>query len=350
MLDDEEQHKLSALFHPYAVDESKRVERDNVRFVHYTSAEAAVSILKNRTVWMRDSRVMNDFSEIEYGLNRLSKAYRGPIGDRLKRCLEGAASGITDEIVQRFEGWSQRFTKCTYLACVSEHAPTEDLHGRLSMWRAYGGRTSVALVMNNRPFFSTSDVLKAYASPVLYADQDRFDREFERVTQGIEPLGAMLRMMGRESLRDRIFNVFLFAALCTKHPGFHEEQEWRVIHAAEMHPSKHLAKDLEVVRGAPQFVYKIPLKDIDDEGGRHRVLGSRGTRPVGPRDHWPVRRRPRGVGRVRPPTRAGRCSGPGRAGFCFGDSASQLTDTPQSRTRVSTKLFCDRLEPPPTFD
>lgn len=216
---------------------------------------------------MRDSRVMNDFSEIEYGLNRLKKAYHGPIGGRLKRCLEGAASGITDEIVERFDGWSQRFTRCTYLACVSEHAPSEDLHGRLSMWRAYGGRTSVALVMNNRPFLSTSDVLKAYASPVLYADQDRFDREFERVTQGIEPLGAMLRMMGRETLRDRIFNVFLFAALCTKHPGFHEEQEWRVIHAAEMHPSKHLAKDLEVVRGAPQFVYKIPLKDIDDEEG-----------------------------------------------------------------------------------
>ena len=29
----------------------------------------------------------------------------------------------------------------TYITCVSEHQDSEDKHGRLSMWRAFGGGT-----------------------------------------------------------------------------------------------------------------------------------------------------------------------------------------------------------------
>jgi len=42
---------------------------ENVRFVHYTSAAAAVGIVSTKSIWMRNVTCMNDFSEIDYGLH-----------------------------------------------------------------------------------------------------------------------------------------------------------------------------------------------------------------------------------------------------------------------------------------
>lgn len=267
----EEDMQLFERFHPFFAQQYRRILDGNIRFVHYTSAEAAMSIASSRTMWMRNARLMNDFSEIEYGLERVVRAYHGPIGDRFKRCIERAAPGLIDEIVKLIDGWSPHNLSNTYLMCVSEHAGEgaehEDLNGRLSMWRAYGKRTSVALVLNHKPFLAPSDVLKAYSSPVLYADQNRFDAEFDRFTTGLEDIGPILSSFDRERLRTGIFNALHFSILCTKHTGFSEEREWRVIYSAAMHPSKHLLKKVEMVGGVPQFVYKIPLKNIADEDG-----------------------------------------------------------------------------------
>jgi hypothetical protein len=60
--------------------------------------------------------------------------------------------------------------------------------------------------------------------------------------------------------------MLAFAAVCTKHPGFGKEVEWRVLHAPWWEKSAYLKKELEVVQGVPQAVYKIPLKDIPEAG------------------------------------------------------------------------------------
>ena len=48
-----EDRKHAELFHPYLLGEQDRIENKNVRFVHYTSADAAVKILKGRSIWLR---------------------------------------------------------------------------------------------------------------------------------------------------------------------------------------------------------------------------------------------------------------------------------------------------------
>lgn len=58
----------------------------------------------------------------------------------------------------------------------------------------------------------------------------------------------------------------MFAGLCTKHPGYVEEKEYRVVHCPRLHPSTRLIKAVEIIGGAPQIVYKIPLQNIPDEG------------------------------------------------------------------------------------
>lgn len=51
-----------------------------------------------------------------------------------------------------------------------------------------------------------------------------------------------------------------------KHPGFHEEREWRVIYSPRFERSERLVADIQIIHGAPQRIFKIPLKDFPEEG------------------------------------------------------------------------------------
>jgi len=254
------------IFHPYATTQIKRVAALNCRFAHYTNAEAAIKILQSREVWMRSSSCMVDFREIEYGLECLSEAYEGTEGSKLKKLLDEVASGFVDAFQGLFNAWIPHFRDQTYLTCFSEHDPEEDQFGRLSMWRAFGTAIRVALVFNNKPFLSSSNALSVYSSPVGYFSRSQFQAEFARVVAGVESEQGFLRERGKEDVMAYLFQAFKMSALCTKHPGFHEEKEWRVIHSPTQEPSERVLCHTEVIGGVPQPVYKIPLRNFPDEG------------------------------------------------------------------------------------
>jgi Protein of unknown function (DUF2971) len=165
-----------------------------------------------------------------------------------------------------FNAWLPGIRRDTYMTCVSEHLPEEDNHGRLSMWRAYGGPTGVALVLNSGVMFSESHALGAYASPVASLGPDAFAVEVMQVARNIEEEAKYIRSLYREAVRTIAFDMLRFAVLCTKHPGFHEEREWRVVASPAMHPSPLLVPSVEVVRGTPQTVLKIDLQNHPDQG------------------------------------------------------------------------------------
>jgi hypothetical protein len=264
-----DQERLFKIFHPYAATQQIAAFSNGIRFVYYTRAETATSILKNRQIWMRKSMCMNDFSEVDYGLQCLIEAVRSnDVGKRFLSALDSLFEGLGLEIIKLFDSWTWHLRTDSYFTCVSEHKIEEDILGRLSMWRAYGGMNGVALVMNNAAFQADapSDVLKIYASPVAYLESNRFSEEFGKVITNIENESEFLRQQGRQEIGNRIFRMLAFAAVCTKHPGFKEELEWRVIHCPWWQNSPHVVKEVEVVGGTPQLVSKIPLKDIPEEG------------------------------------------------------------------------------------
>ena len=253
------------IFFPYAFERQKAVKSQGTRFVHYTRADAAMSIIKTKAIWMRKTSCMNDFMEVHHGLECLTDTYNGEVGALLKANLNIIFSGITNKIEQLFNGWIHHLASDTYVTCFSKHLAEEDSFGRLSMWRAYGETTGVALVVNNTPFLRPSDALKAYSSPVAYLDKKAFQEELAKIADGIKGASDIVRAQGRDAVVSYIFNAFKFAALCTKHPGFREEMEWRVIYTPAMDNSMHLTKDIQVIGGTPQPIYKIPLKDIPEE-------------------------------------------------------------------------------------
>lgn len=237
------------------------------RFVYYTQAATAVQIVRNEQIWMRKASCMNDFMEVQYGLEKLAQAYNSSTGGLLKDYLEANFAGITEEVERLFNGWAPRLIEETYLTCVSEHlGGREDLLGRLSMWRAYGGSTGVALVLNNTAMVSESDALKAYSSPVEYLDQDAFDARFQAFVARVLAVRDLLQQIGKEQVLNWLVHTFRFWVLCTKHPGFSEEREWRIVHNPTWDPSKRLVRAIEVVGNVPQPVFKIPLQNVPEEG------------------------------------------------------------------------------------
>ncbi len=259
--------KLQKLLLPHASKRYEELRTQGRRFVHYTSASVAASIFRNKEVWMRSASTMNDVSEVEHGFACLRYAYdETDEGAKFKKFLESIDPDLTKGLARTFNGYLPSFRNNSYITCVSEHNDHEDDHGRLSMWRAYGAENGVAIVLNGEVFGSTSGVLKAYSSPVLYAEKREFLNSFKEVIDGLVAEEAFLRSLDADYLEVALFNTFRFAVLCTKHPGFKEECEWRVIHMPDIELSERLKKHTEIVRGVPQIVFKIPLEDVPEQG------------------------------------------------------------------------------------
>jgi len=75
-----------------------------------------------------------------------------------------------------------------------------------------------------------------------------------------------LKSLPSEILIANIFTMFRFAVLCTKHPGFGEEKEWRAVYNPQLEFSDRIKKDIAVIQGVPQTIMKIPMVSYPDEG------------------------------------------------------------------------------------
>jgi Protein of unknown function (DUF2971) len=214
---------------------------------------------------MRKSFV-DDFSEVQHGLECIRKAFRGEHGERFKSIFNRLfGETFFPEFSTIFDSWVPLFLRDTFIISVSEHSEREDTFGRLSMWRAYGEGSGVALVLNNLLFVTPSDTLKAYSSPVAYLDEQGFGQQFGRVVDNIEANAEFLRSRGPEEIKAHIFQMLRYAAVCTKHRGFSEEKEWRVVYSPSVEKSPHLTRAVQSIKGLPQVIYKLPLKDIPSE-------------------------------------------------------------------------------------
>lgn len=258
---------IRRLFMPEANRRRTEVIESGGRFAYYTTADVAASVLTREQLWLRNTRVMNDSTEVEHGFACLNAAYKSPHGVKLKSILDECFPGLAQEVEALFNYWLPRIRTESFIACVSVHHDSEDKNGRLSMWRAYGGRAGVALVLNGEPLFSPADV-GVNTSPVAYFGEGQFQASFEAIVDRLDASRSDIQRLGREKVKSSIFNMFRFAALATKHPGFAEEQEWRIVAAPSMYtpPSSLIEESFENVRQVPQKVIKLNLKDHPEQG------------------------------------------------------------------------------------
>jgi hypothetical protein len=260
------------------------------RFVHYTSAETAISIIKNKEFWLRNSLAMNDYSEIAYGEALFRNVfYSESDANRISReTLNFLSDGLHERLADYFEKGANQRRYFTYLISVSEHGPyevkpgmsgnhLEDKYGRLSMWRAYGrDSVGVALVLNPRAFLEPSDALKAFTRPVVYCEQSDFDHLYSSIMLRAHQRADELRQLPDGWFENNLQRFLDSSALALKHPGFGEEREWRVTYSANpdgehiddsvFNQTSRIKRQFVCLSGIPQRIYKIPFVDYPDEG------------------------------------------------------------------------------------
>ncbi len=262
----ESTNRLEIIFAPHAVSQmqeffKKQPDQTHVRFVHYTSAEAALRIIEKKRIWMRNVTCMSDFSEVRHGHGILIKLFSDTSNrETFNEVLDACAPGAAEEAFKLFDSWWNDISLNTYITSISEHDEEEDQHGRLSMWRAFGGNVArVALVFKIPVSLLHAGVFNLVFSPVAYLTEQGVHRQFLQVVKNIRDNSEFIQSAGRPRIVTSVFNMLVAGVTCLKHEGFKEEREWRLIYSPKRWPSPLIDSSTEVVGGIPQVVYKIPF-------------------------------------------------------------------------------------------
>ena len=264
MNSDQDIDRFLRIFCPGELERLHKIVAD-ARLVYYTRADTAKKIIENREIWFRNAALLNDYSEISYGLRLLTDAVSGPAGEHFGRIASGLfpdAIGSAGELLKpRIPDWHRE----TYLSCWSLHRPSEDQNGRLSMWRAYG---DVALVVRNRAFEAFGDESGMQSLPVNYFSASDCEAQVEQVAENLRRNEASIRSGGSRKFEEDLAHMAFLYGIRTKHPGFAEEEEWRVWFRPTDNPGRKTAfqEKVKVIDGIPQRVWALPLKNAPRKG------------------------------------------------------------------------------------
>ena len=237
---------------------------------HYTTIQVLEKIIAHEELWFANPLFMNDFEEVQFGLLNAGQLI-------FERREQVGAACKTPERAQIFEAaWSSCLEKFrnehlpdTYIFCLSEHGK-DDYDGALSMWRGYGANgNGAALVID-------AAHLKAEAewSPFICA-QVQYGTVAARRSWLLQRFETFEHLLAKSSISNQdlpvaaaaLFERIKFFALFTKHYGFAEEKEWRIVYM----PERDEANRLNVLfhywigmRGVePKLRYKIaPIKGV----------------------------------------------------------------------------------------
>lgn len=259
--------RINKILMPYATAAHARIEA-GMRFVHYTSAQSALEILQSKCVWMRNATCMNDYNEMRYGLRCLIDAFQTDAGTAFNAALDDCYPNLAKDLDDKFTAVAPHLIEHTYISCISEHSDDEELYGRLSMWRAYGSSTGVALVFNNGPFVRPSSAHCIWTTPVAYIGASGVRGQIQTIADQMNEQRDLLKTLSREVLLDAVYRTLIFAVVSSKHEGFKEEREWRAVHLPMIWPTniERLPLDQVALGGVPQPIFKIPMVDYPEDG------------------------------------------------------------------------------------
>lgn len=217
---------------------------------------------------------MNDRREVDHGFDLLRKAYTPPVDSApeiglhaIRSALNEFHPGLMDETIVLFDQWFETMRTSTHIVCLSEHEADEDEYGRLSMWRAYGsGTVGVGLVISPMPLYLLADNFGAFSSPVYYCDEQDIMELFLEIAANIRREKELLLKVGSEEVKQYLFQLLRSLSICSKHKGFREEREWRIMHTKGLDDQGALKHGVEILDGVPQPVFKLQFENRADLG------------------------------------------------------------------------------------
>lgn len=274
-----EQVKIDEIFFPYATKQRRAWLARHVaahgdsglpRLAHYTSAEAALSVIKTKRVWARNATRMIDSSEIHHGLELLHQCIHE--GDRVARFTAALNACHADSAAAVFDFYNKTtgdIVGDTFFACLTEHDLEENLSGRLSMWRGFsrGAATDrVAIVLEVPKSSPAAIAMGMIFSPVAYLGRAEMAHVIEDVIRNVQENREWLQKLDINKFQYAAYAVLHFAGTCVKHPGFKEEREWRAVLPRYLRQEKVVERATVDLGGGDEAIYKIPLDSTVTEG------------------------------------------------------------------------------------
>ncbi len=228
---------------------------------HYTSIGVLEKIMRDDEIWLSNPLFMEDLEEVRFGVNEGIRLFEEL--DLQKICESPARASL---IRHAFHAYFQKFNLehalDTYVFCLTEHDPA-NTDGVLSMWRGYGGRGNGAALGFKTDLITTPND----QSPLTFA-RVRYASSEHRLRWLKEKLEEWANLLNSASIQDdklhiaaySIFYVIKFYALVSKHDGFSEEKEWRIIYMPERDTAGSLKERFGYVVGGRGVEPKLRLK------------------------------------------------------------------------------------------
>ncbi len=209
---------------------------------HYTSLDVLEKIIKNNELWFSNPLNMNDYQELQFGFyngrDLFHEVRKEP--ETLNMC---DSPERLDLIVHWFNAYFNDYEKNhildVFVFCLSEHKKDQP-NGLLSMWRGYGQDGNGAALI-----FNTSFLTVKHESPLIFAkvfygsEQERFDNMKETFRKCFSLISD--KIIENEHLYIvgyHLFYLMLCQSLLSKHQGFKEEEEWRIIYLLDRDPPR----------------------------------------------------------------------------------------------------------------
>jgi hypothetical protein len=200
---------------------------------HYTSIRTLERIVQTGEIWFSNPLYMNDVDELRYGMNLGLHAVRSHVGLR-EACPPAHYNALLDAFDALFTAFDDESAFDVYVFSCSEHDAQIGDDGLLSMWRGYGGDgNGVAIVFDLAPLVMPgSPLLVRKVAYLSYeASEGWIAQKLDAFAQALQRVGGPVEAMPGAAAA--LFERIKLFALFTKHRGFHEEREWRVVYLRE---------------------------------------------------------------------------------------------------------------------
>lgn len=194
---------------------------------HYTGAGGMRGIIRSGRIWASGAQYMNDWMEVVYGYEIIRNKLRDLVGSRQ---LPACSLEVFTRVLQLMDDPESPFVDA-YFAAFCEKG------NLLSQWRAYAGTQGFAaefdpLVIDGELTLTTKAPARNLRLAKVEYDPRRQDKALKEL---LDELTATIEEQ-TNGANEQISELVEFArmllsswAATVKHPGFEEEQEWRMI-------------------------------------------------------------------------------------------------------------------------
>ena len=149
--------------------------------------------------------------------------------------------------------------------CLTEHDEKEFPDGNLQMFNSYGRGNGVSIVFDR-------DKLKPVELPIYkihYLTEDEIKNEVNELLVRLENMHTELRHISDNDILRYLKLFFIHLIVTTKHPGFKQEKEWRLVISKEIINyndvfKNNLREEVECINGIPQIIQKLNLKSNEN--------------------------------------------------------------------------------------